>query len=251
MGRAAGFWCGLALTLTPLSAGLAQGQAQAPPTPDAVPYPPSSTAQDDVQAWIGRYLPVQGYVVGAWSANVVMLVSIGGLDAHRYPLVTTKVLSEVLNAQAAAGAGWRAAEQIETFDCDHNVYQVVASLYHQRGDRQDPPEREPGDGAWRAPDPGATMDTVERAACFYGERQKPAALEAGSGAAAAAAPARSPAQARPAPKPPTVRAKPARNDKGRAKRTRHKGGKSSSRHRPGKGKTAKTGVVQHSGGGAR
>jgi hypothetical protein len=139
--------------------------------PDGVPYPPSATSQAQVQAWAQQYLPSAGYVVGAWSANVVMLVSVAGLDASHYPLVTTKVLSEVLTPEATQGAGWRAAEQVESFACDRDRYQVLSSLYFQRGDRRDAPDLEAGDERWSAPDPGATMDTVERAACFYGQRQ--------------------------------------------------------------------------------
>jgi hypothetical protein len=139
--------------------------------PDAIPYPANATSQADVQAWIDRYLPTQGYVVGAWSANVVMLVAIGALDDSHFPLVTTKVLSEVLTPDAAKAAGWRAAEQVETFACDRDVYQVLSSLYYARGDRKDRPDIEAGQDGWTAPEPGATMDTVERAACFYGQRQ--------------------------------------------------------------------------------
>ena len=136
------------------------------------PYPSSSTTEKVVQTWIDRYLPRDGYVVGAWSANVVMLVNVGAaLNADHYPQVTTEVLSEVLRPDAAGAAGWRSAVQVETFDCVRNQYEVISSRYYQRGDRKGPSDHDDGEKVWHTPDSGATMDTVQRAACFNGEQK--------------------------------------------------------------------------------
>jgi hypothetical protein len=98
--------------------------------------------------------------------------------------VTTQVFSEVLTPKAAKAAGWRAAVQTVTFACDKDQYRIILSHYYQRGDRTDVFTRDTGDGVWREPDAGSTMDTVERAACFWGLRRHRALV----GAAAKAAP---------------------------------------------------------------
>lgn len=156
----------IATALAACAVGAAQAQVAAP---DAIPFPADSTSEPVVQAWVNRYLPTQGYVVGAWSPNVVMLVSLDNLRAEAYPQVTTQVLSQALTPDAANAAGWRAAVQVETFACDRNQYQVVSSLYFARADRKGGFDQVAGDGAWHTPDSGATMDTVERTACFYGQ----------------------------------------------------------------------------------
>ena len=146
----------------------ASAQAQRPD----LPYPASATTQSVVQDWVNRYLPTRFYVAGGWSPNVVMLVSVSGpLKAEAYPMVTTQVFSETLTPQAAMAAGWRAAVQTVTFACDQDQYRIVLSHYYRRGDRTDAFTRDTGDGVWRKPDAGSTMDTVERAACFWGKRR--------------------------------------------------------------------------------
>jgi hypothetical protein len=150
--------------------------AAAEPKPDTVPFPRDSTSQTVVQAWIDRYLPAKGYVVGAWSANVVMLVSTAALQADAWPEVSTEVWTEVLTPQAAKAAGWRAALELDVFACDRNQYRTDSTLLFARADRTGGFDLAPGEGAWQTPEDGATMDTVERAACFYAAQQrKPAA----------------------------------------------------------------------------
>jgi hypothetical protein len=171
--------------------------------PDAIPYPADATSEPVVQAWIDRYLPTQGYVVGAWSPHVVMLVAVNDkLKVDNYPQVVTQVFSQVLTPDAANAAGWRAAVQTEVFDCERGRYQAASSLYYARADLKGGYDRQDGDGAWITPDPGATMDTVERAACFYGRKayaaQHPPAAEA---PAARPPEPRRPRRRRAAPKP--------------------------------------------------
>jgi|GEM_PF-2928853 hypothetical protein len=190
--------CGIALAVIALTSGPALAQV----TALDLPYPASSTSKPVVQAWIDRYLPKQGYVVGAWSANVVMLVSVGALQADRYPQVTTEVLSEVLRPDAANAAGWRAALQTEAFACDRDQYQVQSSLYFARGDRKGGFDEKDGGGAWLTPEPDATMDTVERTACFWGKQRhdQPATGGAGPpGASPAVAAASAPKASAPTP----------------------------------------------------
>jgi hypothetical protein len=182
----------IAVALAACAVGVAQAQVTAP---DAIPFPADSTSEPVVQAWINRYLPAQGYVVGAWSPNVVMLVSLDNLRADAYPQVTTQVLSQALTPDAANAAGWRAAVQVETFACDRNQYQVVSSLYFARADRKGGFDQVAGDGAWHTPDSGATMDTVERTACFYGQ---PGRAPPAPGAAVTAKPAQAPKSTAPA-----------------------------------------------------
>jgi hypothetical protein len=165
-------WAVLALLLA-CGPGLARADIL---PPDSIPFPANATSESVVQAWIHRYLPTQGYVVGAWSANVVMLVSLDNLRAEAYPEVTTELLSQALTPEAANAAGWRAALQTETFACDRNQYKVVSSLYFARADRRGGFDQDSGDSVWRTPDSGATMDTVERTACFYGRRKHAAML---------------------------------------------------------------------------
>jgi hypothetical protein len=155
---------------------------------DAVPYPSSSTSEPIVQDWINRYLPTKGYVVGAWSPNVVMLVSVDALKTDAYPQVTTEVLSEVLRPEAANAAGWRAALQTLVFDCAKDQYRSLSDIYFARGDRQGGFNQDSGDGVWHTPDPDATMDTVERAACFYGLRNRRANEALGAAPAPGLAP---------------------------------------------------------------
>jgi hypothetical protein len=180
-------------------AGAARAQVAAP---DAIPYPSDATSQPVVQAWIDRYLPTQGYVIGGWSPRVVMLVSVEKLQADNYPQVVTEVFSQALTAEAANAAGWRAAVQTEVFDCERDRYQVASSLYYARADRQGGYDDVAGDGAWIAPEAGATMDTVERAACFYG-RQAYTALHPPA------------ATAKVPPDPPPVQPKPRRSHRRR------------------------------------
>ena len=164
------------------------------------PYPSSSTTEKVVQAWIDRYLPRDGYVVGAWSANVVMLVNVGpALNADHYPQVTTEVLSEVLRPDAAGAAGWRSAVQVETFDCVRNQYEVISSRYYQRGDRKGPSDHDDGEKVWHTPDSGATMDTVQRAACFNGEQKHKEAQAPASPLTPPPVAPQAPPQAAPAP----------------------------------------------------
>jgi len=156
---------------------------------DTVPFPSSPTSEPVVQAWINRYLPTRGYAIGAWSPHVVMLVSVDGIKADAYPTVSTDVLTETLTAKAANAAGWRAALQTLAFDCAADQYRTVSSLYFARGDRKGRFDQEAGSEVWLMPEAGATMDTVERAACFYGKRKHDSALAPAAPAAAPAPPA--------------------------------------------------------------
>lgn len=160
---------------------------------DSVPFPANPTSERAVQAWINRYLPTRGYAIGAWSANVVMLVSVDGLKAEDYPQVTTDVLTETLSAKAANAAGWRAALQTMAFDCSNGRYRTVSSLYFARGDRKGGFDQDGGSTVWLTPEEGATLDTVERAACFQGRLKHEAKL------AASAQPLPDTVQAQPAP----------------------------------------------------
>lgn len=154
---------------------------------DAVPFPPNATSQSAMQAWMNRYLPTRGYVVGAWSPNAVMLVSVAGpLKADAYPQVSTRVLTQALTPAAARAAGWRAAVQTFAFACDANRYRPLVSLYYARADRTGGFSRVAGDGVWLAPEAGAMMDTVERAACFWGKRRHAGLLREAARAKAAA-----------------------------------------------------------------
>jgi hypothetical protein len=99
---------------------------------------------------------------------------VDSLQSDAYPQVTTEVLSEVVRPDAANTAGWRAALQTLIFDCAKDQYRSISNLYFARGDRQGGFDQDSGDGVWHSPDPGATMDTVERAACFYGLRDRKA-----------------------------------------------------------------------------
>jgi hypothetical protein len=141
-----------------------------------VPFPANPTSEGVVQTWINRYLPTRGYAIGAWSANVVMLVSVDGLKVDAYPQVTTQVLTETLNAKAAKAAGWRAALQTLAFDCARGQYRTLSSLYFARGDRKGGFDQDGGSTVWLTPDEGATLDTVLRAACFQGRLKHDAHL---------------------------------------------------------------------------
>ena len=142
---------------------------------DSVPFPANPTSERAVQAWINRYLPTRGYAIGAWSAHVVMLVSVDGLKVDAYPLVTTEVLTETLSSEAAKAAGWRAALQTVAFDCAGGRYRTLSSLYFARGDRKGGFDQDGGSDVWFTPDEDATMDTVERTACFQGRLKHDAA----------------------------------------------------------------------------
>lgn len=144
--------------------------------PDAVPYPADPTSQSQVQAWMARYLPARGYVVGAWSPNVVMLVSTRQMQSDTYPVVAAQVMSQVLNPDAAKAAGWRAAVAQQEFACDRNQYRTLSTLYFQRADQLGDFDPDVGDETWISPEPGTTMETVARAACFFGARKQTAAL---------------------------------------------------------------------------
>jgi hypothetical protein len=168
-----------ARTLLALGLLIAGPCVAAAPDPDTIPFPRDSTSQTVVQAWIDRYLPAKGYVVGAWSANVVMLVSTATLQADAWPEVSTEVWTEVLTPQAAKGAGWRAALELDVFACDRNQYRTESTLLFARADRQGGFELAPGEGAWQTPEDGATMDTVVRAACFYAAQQRKPAPSGG------------------------------------------------------------------------
>jgi hypothetical protein len=144
------------------------------PAADAIPFPSDSSSQAVVQAWIDRYLPAKGYVIGAWSPNVVMLVSTEKIQVDHYPVVSTEVWTEVLRPEAAKAVGWRASLEQDDFACDRDQYRTVSSLLFARADRKGGFDVGPADLAWQKPDDGATMDTVERAACYYAaEKLKP------------------------------------------------------------------------------
>lgn len=162
---------------------------------DTVPFPANPTSERIVQAWINRYLPTRGYTVGAWSANAVMLVSVDSLKVDAWPQVSTEVLTETLTAKAANAAGWRAALQTMAFDCAQDRYRTLSSLYFARGDRKGRFDQDSGEDVWQTPDAGATMDTVERAACFYGKSKHDAAAQPPAPVSATPAPAPAPASA--------------------------------------------------------
>ncbi len=123
---------------------------------DTVPFPAKSTSEPIVQAWINRYLPTRGYAIGAWSANVVMLVSVDSLKTDAWPQVSTEVLTETLTTKAANAAGWRAALQTMAFDCARDQYRTLSSLYFARGDRKGRFDQELGRG--RLAYPGGRRD---------------------------------------------------------------------------------------------
>jgi hypothetical protein len=139
-----------------------------------IPFPANATSQAAVQRWIDRNLPAKGYVVGAWSRNVVMLVSTTDLNIDNYPEVSAQVWTEVTNPRAAQAAGWRADIALQVFACDLNQYRTASSLLFARADRRGAFETHQGDGVWQVPGPGTTMETVERAACFYGRKRRAA-----------------------------------------------------------------------------